>query len=71
MSNQQTQIEFPKAEKLGSSTRRRIVVRKINRQDVPVIEDTASEPEDDCPVIRANQVMFTGEAKGRLRVVFF
>lgn len=71
MSIPQSHVTFAKVEKLASSTRRRIVVRKINKQDVPVIEDTASEPEDDCPVIKANQVMFTGEASGRLRVVFF
>lgn len=28
-------------------------------------------PEENCPVIRANQILFTGGESGRLRVVFF
>jgi hypothetical protein len=64
-----TTIETPPTNR---STRRRVVVQKLNRTDVAVVDASPSnDVEETCPVIRANQVFFAGEATGRLRVVFF
>ena len=45
-------------------------------QDAPksvgdVISTAATEAEENCPVIRANQVFLSAATSGRLRVVFF
>lgn len=41
-----------------------------NRRSV-VSSQTRIDAEEKCPVIRANQIFFTGGSGGRTRVVFF
>lgn len=50
-----------------------IVVGKVKRKKAAApAEPPAGEPtEENCPVLRANQVFFTGRSEGGLRVVCF
>jgi hypothetical protein len=58
--------------KKSQAAARRTVVRKLNEQEIAIVETGATEEaKEHCPVVRANQVFFAGKAEGRLRVVFF
>lgn len=73
MKSTRSQIPFAKEAAAGSVPRPHIVVGKVKRKK-PATDRSASvaaDDEENCPVIRANQVFFTGRSEGGLRVVCF